>query len=340
MSLKSEKHENIYKYIENNFKHKFFDFNYPKNNKDIMWDYYKILNEYLKKHGYGYLYNQIGKFIDKKEVNNIELSKLLMDCNLINKYNKSIKSDIENKSTIEYEKRNGFSQSYKINYSNTILLNIDNVFYSNTSFISHKINNDKKEITININIKPDKTVNFTEIISIYTNYGVDKLEFTIMTNEKKSKDFEIETIDDFLGLCETDPIKAKEIFYKLDFEKWLRDNNNTTQIINYNQSVKISDIKNKLSDRFKVFCRLNGIYNIEEAINEEKDEDDKLYTNTKLRDLKNRSEENTLSEVQADINIDENNISKKEIAIETKENKEQGMLSGLKKAIGSLFKRK
>lgn len=340
MSLKSEKHENIYKYIENNFKHKFFDFNYPKNNKDIMWDYYKILNEYLKNHGYGYIYNQIGKFIDKKEVNNIELAKLLMDCNLINKYNKSIKSDIENKSIIKYEKRNGFTQSYKIKYSNTILLNIDNVFYSNTSFISHKINNDKKEITININIKPDKTVNFTEIISIYTNYGVDKLEFTIMTNEKKSEDFEIETIDDFLGLCETDPIKAKEIFYKLDFEKWLRDNNNTTQIINYNQSVKISDIKNKLSDRFKVFCRLNGIYNIEEAINEEKDEDDKLYTNTKLRDLKNRSEENTLSEVQADINIDENNISKKEIAIETKENKEQGMLSGLKKAIGSLFKRK
>lgn len=340
MSLKSEKHENIYKYIENNFKHKFFDFNYPKNNKDIMWDYYKILNEYLKNHGYGYIYNQIGKFIDKKEVNNIELAKLLMDCNLINKYNKSIKSDIENKSIIKYEKRNGFTQSYKIKYSNTILLNIDNVFYRNTSFISHKINNDKKEITININIKPGKIVNFTEIISIYTNYGVDKLEFTIITNEKKSEDFEIETLEEFLGLCETNHIKAKEIFYKLEFEKWLHNKNNITQIINYNQSVKISDIKNDLSDRFRVFCRLNGIYNIEEYIDEEKYEYDNLDTTMNLADSTNIIKENILNEIKEDIKTEENNINKKETVSKINENKEQGMLSGFKKVIGSLFKRK
>mgnify|MGYP001597247696 CR=1 FL=1 len=350
MSLEVEKYESIYKSIERNFEHKFFDFNYPKKNSDIKWDYYKILKQYLYNKGYGYIANQVGIFIDREEIDDIDLAKLLMDCNLIHKYNKLMKSELENKSIIEYEKNDGLIKTFNIEYPKTILFNINNVIYSNPEFISHKINTNKKEINIEINIEPGKKVNFTDIISIYTTYGVDKLEFTVKCKEIKSKDIELDNIEEFLQLCENNVTKAKEIFYKIGFEKWLKENDNTTQLINYNQAVKISGITNISATRFEIFCKLNSIYN-ESEVNQEKelidfeakqskDEIAILDSNKEVTNLVDTKKEDIINETTDNTNVNDIEINKEDTVNEENIKKEKGMLSGLKKAIGSLFKRK
>ncbi len=341
------KYEKIYIDLEKNFKYKFFNFNYPEEHIELKWEYYSILKLYLENNGYGYIAKEIGLYIDKKEINDIELAKLLMDCNLINKYNKDMKSNIENKHIFEYEKKSGLRKNINIEYKNSILFEIKNISYSNVDYISHNFNSNKKEINIEINIDNNKQVNFTEILTIYTTYGVDKLEFKVKCNETIDPNIGLKNIEQYLDLCKTNNSKANEIFKKYEFKKWLEDGNYTTQIMNYNESKSINEA-NGIASAFNIFCALNNIYN-EEIVNTDEEMSnsnleislyDKLNEakdNENVLDIDNDEEiviyEETINTEYNDINPIKNELKK-----ESPVNK--SLFSGIKKKLGSIFKRK
>lgn len=359
MSMKKDTYESIYKDIENNFNSKFFDFNYSKNDINKELNYYKALNLYLRDKGYGYAASQIDTLINKKNIDKIEVAKLLMDCNLINKYNQSMKSNIENKAVIEYLKKdglrtskNGKQDSIHIEYKTNIPFKIVNVAYSNIDVISHKCG--QKNVVIDINIGENKKVNFTEIISIYTPYGVDKLEFTVKCKDNIYNDIGVENIEQYLLLCKSNPEGAKIIFDKDDFKDWLIEEDYKVQILNYQQA-KLLKQNNIFSNEFIAFCRLNEIYieinenepiiknkpTIENEIVENETKDDKDINNNPSDNKETDKEEDHKLETykdETDKEDDDNNDS--EDRHKKPEAEKKDVFSGIKKTLGSIFKRK
>lgn len=344
----SEVYESIYKVIDNNFKNKFFDFNYSQKDIDKELDYYKVLNLYLSDKGYGYIANQINSFINKKNIDKIEVAKLLMDCNLIKKYNQSMKSSIKNKEVIEYSKKNGLRTgkngeiaSIYIEYKTKIPFKIVNVVYSNIDVISHKCG--PKYVVIDINIDKNKSVNFTEIISIYTPYGVDKLEFTVKCKDYVYHEIGVENIDEYLQLCRDNPERAKIIFDKFNFKSWLIEKDYKAQILNYEQA-KILKRSKIFTNEFIIFCILNGIYieikqdknNVNNEVIEEKIINNNFISNKTIEKIDNEEKENNDDSYTKKINREQNNSSKEEKI----ENLEKGIFLGIKKKLSSILKRK
>lgn len=253
-----EKYEReIYSTLEANFDKCYYDFDYPKALEGNIWNYYSVLKKYLINNGYGYASRIIDKYIRDKKDNNQELARVLMDCNLIKKYKKLFISDIENKSKFEYDNKKGLNEEFYIKYADNVTLDIKEPLYYKGDYIHHHIDYDKKIIYFKINIKPNENVNFTEIISIETTYGVDKLEFTVQCNEE-NKVILLENIEYFYSLCELDKIKALTYFQKKEFEEWLKEKKYSAEIINYNKSILMSN--NNYSIALKYFCMLNNVY--------------------------------------------------------------------------------
>lgn len=348
VSIKQEVYESTYKVIENNFNSKFFDFNYSQKDTDKELYYYKVLKLYLSDKGYGYIASQINTFINKKNIDKIEVAKLLMDCNLIKKYNQSMKSSIENKTVIEYLKKdglrtskNGKVKSITIEYEVNIPFKIVNVVYSNIDVISHKCG--QKNIVIDINIDENKSVNFTEIISIYTPYGVDKLEFTVKCKDYTHNEIGVENIEEYLQLCRDNPKEAKIIFDKLKFESWLIEKDYKAQILNYKQA-KILKQSKIFTNEFIAFCILNGIYietkqdknNVNNEVIEEKIINNNFTSDKIIEKIDNKEKENNDDSCTKKISREQDDSSREEKI----GNPEKGIFLGIKKKLSSIFKGK
>ena len=350
MSMEKDEYKDIYKVIDNNFKSKFFDFNYSQKDIDKELYYYKVLKLYLSDKGYGYIATQINSLINKKNIDKIEVAKLLMDCNRIKKYNQSMNSSIENKTVIEYSKKdglrtskNGKISSIYIEYKTNIPFKIVNVVYSNIDVISHKCG--QKNIVIDINIDENKSVNFTEIISIYTPYGVDKLEFTVKCKDHTHIEIGVENIDEYLKLCRENPKEAKIIFDKLNFKTWLTYKDYKSQILNYKQAKALKQ-SNMFENEFIAFCTLNGIYT--EIKQDENDIKNKVIEETIINnnfiidksiekiDIDNEEKENNDDSCIKAIEAEHDDSTREE----TIQSSEKGIFLEIKKTLSSIFKRK
>lgn len=255
----NNKDKEIYDTLEEHFNKYYYDFNYPKTLEGNIWNYYCILSRYLRDKGYGYASKLVGKFIRTKTVNELELAKVLMDCNLIKKYSKSFITNIENKSKFEYDIEDGLKINFYMKYEEDATLEIEEPLYNNEDYIYHSFEDDEyKKINFYINIKPNENINFTEIISVKTSYGVDILEFTVQCNHTKSKKILLDDIKEFYSLCESDRIKALMIFKNNDFKEWLKEKKYAMELINYNKALLIGNGNSSIA--LKYFCMLNNIY--------------------------------------------------------------------------------
>ena len=254
--IQLENYKSVYSYIEKEFKRKFFKFEPP--NKSISnIEYYEILKVYLDNHGYGYGAKRVSKLIKNNSKNDVEIGKILMDLNLINKYDKSLKiHGIKNKELIEYDKENGLRKTFKVSYENIVGFKIEKVVYKNKAFISHI--QGKNEIEIIINIQEGKKVNFAETIAIYTNYGTDIVEFIVNCKGDVFKDIDVYDIDEYLDVCKNNIDRAKAIFSNKHFREWLGYREYTVQLINYDESIAIHN-SDTIKNSFEIFCALNGI---------------------------------------------------------------------------------
>lgn len=322
MSLEIENYDIIYKDIDNNFKNKKFDFEYFRKQKIKKNDYYKILATYLNNKGYGYASRQINGIIEYETKEDVKIAKLLIDCNLIEKLNKTLETNINNKEIIEYKKKFGLQKDFEIKYKVNIPFEIYSVSYANTNLISHEIDRTNKIITIEIDINPKKRVGFTEIITIYTSCGVDKLEFTIKCEEDKDQNIQIENLEVYFDLCIKNTSKARQIFESNDFMEWLESKDYKTQILNYKEALSLGK-NSKSQDEFALFCMLNQKY-IKTITKLEKD----FYSSEKLPNNKfkeNIYEKNELSKIEKVYNKDiENELStlqnKEDVLLENNQN--------------------
>lgn len=285
----------IYSTLETNFDKYYYDFDYPKVFENNIWDYYRVLKRYLINNGYGYASKLVEKYIRNKEYDDKELARVLMDCNLIKKYKKLFISDIDNKSKFEYDNEKGLNEKFYIKYADNVTLDIKDPVYYKGDYIHHSIDYEDKTIYFEINIKPNENVNFTEIISIETTYGVDKLEFTVQCNHENKKIL-LENIDEFYALCKSDKIKALICFKKEEFKEWLKENKYSTEIINYDKSILMGN--NNFSIALKYFCMLNNVYiNDIFAFNE--------VDNNAVNNIEHNSTSN-ITDVSIDKNITDN----------------------------------
>lgn len=254
----NEQENEIYNTLEKHFSKHYYDFNYPKTLDGDILDYYRILSKYLKDKGYGYASKLIVKNIQNKKINDLELARVLMDCNLIKKYKKSFISNIDNKSKFEYNKKDGLNKKFFIKYENDVTLSIEDVVYSNKDYINYQIDNENKKINFEIDIKANENINFTEIISVETTYGVDKLEFTVQCKIEKNNKIDLKNIGEFFELCHSDMIKALTFFKQNEFKEWLKEKNYSIELINYEKSILMHSTNSGIALRY--FCMLNNVY--------------------------------------------------------------------------------
>ncbi|MFW2491544.1 hypothetical protein ACN077_23740 [Clostridium chromiireducens] len=247
-------YKNQYKRIQIDFKNKKFDFNRLKNDRQ----YINVLKEYLKYNGYGYLFKTISKLSSDGKVDIVKMAKLLIDSNLIHKPDIKLNSKIQNKEIINYKKEFGLIEKFPLNYvSYDFPFKINDVDYGNKDHINCEIIS-SNSIMIGINIEKDEEVNFTEVIVIYTSYGVEKLEFSIKCDKNLKSLINLKDFDEFINICKCDYDKAFKIYKKEIFREWLEKKRYVTQIINYDEALSISRRVNNKS--FEVFCALNKAY--------------------------------------------------------------------------------
>lgn len=258
-------YKNQYKNIQDEFINKRFNFNRVKTDSQ----YINVLKEYLKYNGYGYLFKTISYLSSYGKVDSIKLAKMLINTNLIHKSDIKRESTIKNKEIIRYKQEFGLIEKYLIRYrNNEFPFKIENIDYTNKDYIHCEIT-DSNNITIEINIEKDREVNFTEIIMIYTSYGVDKLEFSIKCDKNVNTLIELKNFSEFIELCKVDYDNAFEIFNKEKFREWLERKRYVTQVINYDQALSIK--KTVDNGPFKAFCAFNETYPIKSNEDEEEE---------------------------------------------------------------------
>lgn len=260
---KSIRYREIYESIEQDFKKKRLNFIRLNKLENI-----NILNEYLNNNGYGYISSRIKELIDNS--NNLSdekiyIARLLIDSNLIEmpKINQSCSIDKkyligEDKYLITYDNIYGLNMLFDIHYSvSSIPFEINYVEYSNKEYISAKIDHRDNNIQCSINIQKGKLVDFTEILIIYTSYGIKEIEITVKHDEENDKQIGLKNFSEFINLCNKDIYKAEYIFNNINFENWLNDKKYISQLINYKESKEISS--QMKYTHFDVFCNMNGI---------------------------------------------------------------------------------
>lgn len=270
-SIDKESGKKIYHTLEENFTKHYYDFDYPKNFENDIWNYYSVLSTYLKNQGYGYASKLVDEHISNKKIDELELARVFMDCNLIKKYNKFFRTNIKNKHKFEYNIMDGLSKDFFIEYENNVTLKIKKVIYNNKDFICHEIDKENQRIYFKVNIQPNENINFTEIISVETTYGVDKLEFTIQCKIEQDNEGLFRNMDEFFDLCQADIKTGLGIFKSDEFKKYLKYKKYSTQLINYDKAILMGN--GNFNNTLKYFCMLNNVCINDTAIK------NKTYTN-------------------------------------------------------------
>lgn len=240
-----EYHINQYKTIENDFKNRKFNFN----NLDLHKIYIDVLLRYLEVNGYGFL----RKSIKTNNIDHIELANLLIDSKLIDKPTSIITSDLDKK--IVYEKEFGYKQTFTVKFEvNSIPFKVFNLHYRDNANLTCKLQGDT--VSIFIDIKEGDEINFIETIMVYTSLGIETIELAVKCNTRLNSDIVIENFEDFIDKCKEYPIQARSIFKNKRFREWLMKKSYISQVINYDEAIKLS---NQIKDSFENFCMLNNI---------------------------------------------------------------------------------
>lgn len=241
--------------IGENFKNNLFDFNKLKTDDLFLL----VLQKYFDFYGYGYLEKQIKQLKDSNSLDSINLSKLLINSNLITKPSKALECSIKDKEVIAYKKEFGLTETIHIDFKlGSFPFKIYNIDYTNKEFVNCEINKSFNGVKVEVSISKDQEINFTEILVIYTTYGTEKVEFTIKCDAKKETSIPLKNYEEFLKLCKANRKDAMGIFFNDEFITWLEKKRYYSQVLNYNEAISLA-----ASDKLKaydIFCALNLIF--------------------------------------------------------------------------------
>lgn len=231
-------------------------------------EYYRmLLPKYLKWQGYGYLGNEVKAIIDKYFIKDINIMKskiaeLLLDASIIKRIPMLVNNPFQNNKTIQYSRSKGLKQDFIVTYNveNNFPFNIKAIEYSHKDVIHcvYENSNKKKEVRVSIEIDKDKICNFSETIVVYTDYNMFKINFTITCDEKNPNRIKFKDFESYLLLCKSNYHEAKKIFYKKEFRRFLQQQEEIVQLMNYDEAKVISMETSK--DHFDVFLKMNLVF--------------------------------------------------------------------------------
>lgn len=285
-----------FKEIDMNFDNRKFDFGALKSKKN----YYNILLKYLKVNGYGYLCNKINR-----NMSNVELAKLLIDSNLIDKPELKFNTNLEDK--IVYNKEFGLKKKYYLKYNNTFPFKINEIYYKKSKYLRCKLDKNKNKINILIDINANTGVDLKETIVIYTSLGLKEVSLSIKCESSLNSEINIKDFEEFRCLCIKNIYKAKEIFNKKEFREWLDKKGYITQVINYDEAIILSDF---LENQFINFCLLNQIYINNSLDKKETTMEESYITEIEEEKIKETYELNKDKDIKADFRTKDNEIRK------------------------------
>ena len=248
------------KEIDEDFSKRKFKFSKLKGNKK----YYNVLFKYLEINGYGFLCSKISR-----NINSVELARLLIDSNLIDK--PSINIDTNLKNEIVYDKEFGFRGEYYIKYdTKTFPFEIKSIYYKESKNLRCKLDKDKNRVEILIDINENTKIDLKETIIIYTSLGLKEVPLSIKCNSVLNSKINIRDFQEFKSLCETNSSEAKELFQNSEFRDWLRKKGYITQLLNYDEAFMLSTFSDsEFKSPFNNFCLLNEIYIANSTLGEE-----------------------------------------------------------------------